>query len=285
MTDRHGEELVSNRPSFNIEFIKEDAPNPSDVLRELGDVLGIEGGVLAERLEKNRARRQRFEPKVLLKDVSRDVVARVSSNRHVLPGVFVSVTPVRRYPYHEMAAHIVGYLREATKAQLEGPRGEAFLPGDLVGQYGLELSLEQSLRGQRGEQQIIVNALGTRVGELASEPVVSGHALELTIDRGVQEAAEHALEGKRGSVVALDPKTGEILAMVSAPAFNPAIFSGDLTSGDWSHLSAEKRMLNRAIQGTYPPGSVFKVFMEAAILAEKAASPEERVHCPGSYWF
>ncbi len=285
MTDRHGEELVSNRPSFNIEFIREDAPNPSVVLEKLGDVLGIDKAVLAERLEKNRARRQRFEPKVLLKDVSRDVVARVSSNRYALPGVFVSVTPVRRYPYQEMAAHVLGYLREATKAQLEGPLSETFLPGDLAGQYGLELSLERALRGQRGKQQIVVNALGTRVGELASEPVVSGHSLELTIDRGVQEAAEHALEGKRGSVVALDPKTGEILAMVSAPAFNPAIFSGDLSPGDWSHLSAEKRMLNRAIQGTYPPGSVFKVFMEAAILAEKVASPEERVHCPGSYWF
>lgn len=284
IVDRNGAELVTNRPSFGIEFLKEDAPDPRAVLEELADILGINPSLLAERLEK-QSRRRKFEPKLLLKDVSREVVAKVSAARYRLPGIFVSVTPTRLYPNHQIAAHVVGYLREVTQAQLQRAEADTFLPGDMAGQSGLELTFERYLRGQRGRQQVIVNSTGTRVGELSSEPVIPGGTVQLTIDRRVQQAAERALEDKAGAIVALDPRTGEILAMASAPTFNPGVFAGDISAGDWAHLQSEKRLINKAIQGTYPPGSVFKVFMEAAILAERAASPDERVYCPGSYWF
>lgn len=284
MVDRRGTEVVANRPSFHIEFIKEDAPDPHQVLRQLAEVLGLDPAVLVARMEK-QPRRRRFEPKLLLKDVSRDVVARVSAARYRLPGVFVAVTPARLYPFNDVAGHVVGYLREVTNAQLENANSEDYLPGDLAGQYGLELSFERFLKGQRGLQRVIVNSLGTRVGELSADPVIPGNTVELSLDMKVQQAAEHALKGKRGAVVAMDPRTGEILAMASAPSFHPGVFEGDLTKSDWSHLLSEKRLINKAIQGTYPPGSVFKVFMEGAILAERIASPRERIHCPGSYWF
>ena len=284
IVDRSGLELVTNRPSFGIEFIKEDAPDPIGVVRQLAEILGMDANLLLSRMDK-QTRRRKFEPKLLLKDVSREVVAQVSAARYRLPGVFVSVTPTRLYPNHQIAAHLVGYLREVSQAQLQSSEKDYFLPGDMAGQSGIELTFDRYLRGQRGRQQVIVNSTGTRVGELSSEPVVPGNTIQLTIDRSVQQAAERALEGKEGAIIALDPKSGEILAMASAPTFNPAVFSGDITAGDWAHLQSGKRLINKAIQGTYPPGSVFKIFMETAIINERVASPGERVYCPGSYWF
>jgi penicillin-binding protein 2 len=282
IADRHGEALVRNRPSFNIELVIEDAPNVNQVLDDLAALVGENAQDLRERLG-NQNKRRRFEPKVLLRDVSRDLVAKVSAQRHRLPGVIVSVAPVREYPYGALSAHTVGYLREISSDQLKSTTYQGYRSGDMVGQSGIEAALEQYLRGERGAQAVIVNARGTKIGEAFFQPEIPGSDVHLTLDRQLQQVAERALDGRRGSVVAMHAQTGEILALASAPTFEPGIFTGEIPKDVWADLTDSKsaKLSNRALQGAFPPGSVFKMFVAAAALSEGVAEHTEQTFCPG----
>lgn len=284
--DRNGKVIVKNRPSFNIEFVVEDSPQPVATINILSSILDVPVSDLQARMKDQRKRR-RFEPKILLKDVSRDQLAKVAANRYRLPGVIINVVPARDYVYGETFAHVAGYIREITSAQLERSEYSKYVQGDLVGQYGLERKWEQYLQGKRGMQAVIVDATGTRIGEASFEPEAAGQNLFLTLDLEMQLAAEEGLKGKKGAVVAMDAKTGEILAMVSHPAFDPNMFTRELLPNEWKDLTmgADKKLNNRALQGTFPPGSVFKVFMAAAGLAEDLVTPANRVSCPGFFPF
>jgi penicillin-binding protein 2 len=282
ISDRNGEAIVRNRPSFNVELVVEDAPNVNQVVADVAALVGEDPQILKDRLS-NQNKRRRFEPKILMRDVSRDLVARISSQKHRLPGVIVSVAPVRDYPYGALAAHTVGYLREVSPDQLKAPAYQGYRAGDLVGQSGIEASLEDYLRGERGAQAVIVNARGTKIGEAFFQPDIPGSDVRLTLDKNLQMAAEEALQGRKGSVVALDPQNGDILAMVSSPAFNPAVFTGEIPKDVWSDLIDQKqaKLSNRAMQGAFPPGSVFKMFVAAAALSEGVTDPSEQTFCPG----
>lgn len=282
IADRHGEPLVKNRPSFNIELVVEDAPNVTQVVADVAALVGEDASVLQERLG-NHNKRRRFEPKVLLRDVTRDVVAKVSAQKHRLPGVIVSVAPVREYPYGNSSAHSVGYLREISADQLKLPAYQGYRAGDMVGQSGVEAALEHYLRGERGAQAVIVNARGTKIGEAFFQPEIPGSDVHLTIDRQLQQAAERALEGRRGAVVAMHAQTGEVLAMASAPAFDPSVFTGEIAKDVWADLTDPKstKLSNRALQGAFPPGSVFKMFVAAAALSEGVTDNAESTFCPG----
>lgn len=283
--DRNGIALVENRPAFNIELVEEDTPNPQRSVKALASVLGIEPKQLLQRMKDQRQRRK-YEPKLLVKDASRDDVARVAANRFQLPGIIVSVIPARNYLFGELGAHILGYIREITSQQLESSSyAEDYRVGDLVGQYGLEARWERFLRGSRGRQRVIVNALGTRVGELSSESEIAGSSLTLTIDERTQRAADLVLAGRKGAIVALDPNNGEIIALSSSPRFDPNMFSGELSQEMWRDLTKGKKLTNRAVQGTFPPGSVFKIFVGLAGLAEGLVKKTDSVRCPGFYWF
>lgn len=280
--DRNGEIIVKNRPSFNIELVTEDSPDPKATVKQLAEITNLSFEDLWERVQ-NQRKRRRFEPKLILKDISRDLVAKVSAKRYELPGVIVNVVPARDYIYGDLAAHVLGYIREITGAQLERPSYAGYQMGDVVGQYGVEARWEKFLQGKRGMQAVVVDASGTRIGEASFEPEVAGHNLTLTIDLALQRAAETAMAGKKGAVVAMDANTGEILAMLSHPAFDPNMFAGEVSPEDWKDLTSgtEKKLNNRAVQGAYPPGSVFKVFMSAAALSEKIFSTKTTVTCPG----
>jgi penicillin-binding protein 2 len=282
IADRHGEALVKNRPSFNIELVVEDAPNVTQVLADVAALVGEDARVLQERLG-NQNKRRRFEPKILLRDVSRDVVAKVSAQKHRLPGVIVSVAPVREYPFGSSSAHSVGYLREISADQLKSPAYQGYRAGDMVGQNGIESALEHYLRGERGAQAVIVNARGTKIGEAFFQPEIPGSDVHLTIDRQLQQTAERALEGRRGAVVAMHAQTGELLAMASAPAFDPSVFTGEIAKDVWADLTDPKstKLSNRALQGAFPPGSVFKMFVAAAALSEGVTDNSESTFCPG----
>lgn len=284
--DRNGQVLVKNRPSFNIEFISEDSPDPKETLHALAEITGVPEESLKDRMKDSRKRR-RFEPKVLLRDVDRDVLAKVTAQKYRLPGVIVNVVPARDYIYGSLAAHALGYIREITQAQLERPKFAGYIIGDQVGQYGIEREMEVNLQGKRGMQAVIVDASGNRIGEASFEPDAPGHAVNLTLDLDVQKAAEEAMDQRRGAVIALDPNTGEVLAMVSHPAFDPNMFTRELSAEDWKDLNSDKtkKLNNRTIQGTYPPGSVFKVFMSAAGLATGTVTPKQGVSCPGFFPF
>jgi penicillin-binding protein 2 len=284
--DRHGELLVQNRPSYNVEFIPEDAPNPEVTLQNLARIAQVPVEKLAAGV-KDQIRRRRFEPKILLRDVPRDLVGIVKAHMYELPGVIISVAPARQYVYGDLAAHVLGYIREVTPEQLKSSTFAGYRSGDAVGQYGLETKWERLLRGERGVQGIVVNALGTRTGELFFQPEIPGHNLTLTIDRRLQQAADLALVDKRGAIVALDVRNGDILALASSPRFDPNIFTGEISREVWADLVAgkENKLTNRAVQGTYPPGSVFKIFVALAALEEELTSSHEKIPCPGFLQF
>ena len=284
--DRQGEVLARNRASFNIDFVTEDSKNPKETVAALADLTKVESAELYDRLTKQNKRR-RFEPKLLLKDISRDLVAQVAVQRHRLPGVIINVVPSREYVHGELGAHVIGYTREINGEQLKNPQYAGYRMGDVVGQAGIESKWERYLRGERGSQAVIVNASGNKIGEAFFEPEIPGHNVLLTIDRKLQEAADKALEGKRGAIVALDPSNGDVLALASAPRFDPNMFTSEISKDQWSDLVAPKvnKLNNRAVQGAYPPGSVFKIFVSMAILAEQVAPKTESTFCPGFYQF
>lgn len=284
--DRNGAVMVKNRPAFNIELIKEDCPDPKETVGTISSLTKESFDELWGRMQDNRKRR-RFEPKLLLKDVSRETVAIIEANRYRLPGVVVTVTPARNYQYGTVGAHVLGYIREITGEQLEKPQFANYRIGDMVGQYGVEKRWEQFLQGKRGIQDVVVDASGTRIGKASYESEVAGHNIFLTIDLQMQLAAEEGLGKSKGAVVAMDANTGEILALVSHPAFDPNRFAGELTADDWKELISgkDKPMNNRALQGAYPPGSVFKIFTSFAGLTEGTITPHSSANCPGFYTF
>lgn len=283
--DRHGRVLVRNRPAFNIDLVTEDSLDPQQTVRNLAQILGLDPEALVSKVTRPQRKRRRFEAKLILKDMSRDMLARVVARRHALPGVQINVVPAREYVYGEFATHALGYIREVTSGELESASYSGYRSGDLVGKSGVEKAQEYLLHGQRGVRQVIVNALGTRIGESYFEAERAGHNVTATLDYDLQLAAEKGLKDQTGAVVALNPHTGEVLAMVSHPGFDPNIFTGELTPEVWRSLvfGEENRLNNRAVQGLYPPGSVFKMIMATAGLAEEVISPQEFIRCPGYF--
>ena len=217
------------------------------------------------------------------------VLARVEEHRDELPGVEIETLPERYYPYDTLAAHVLGYSSEITEAEL-ARRGDVYEPGDLYGQAGLESSYEDWLRGRDGEALVEVNALGRVVGEIKdrpSRPPRRGKSLWLTLDLDLQRAAEEALsKWHRGAVVALDPRTGGILAMASRPAYNPNEFTHGLSAERWKEImtGTDFPLLNRAIQSAYPPGSTFKIVTSAAALRGHAITPETHLQSCGGFF-
>lgn len=282
--DRSGHLLVSNRPAFNIELITENPTNEKPSVEALAKVLNLPEQQLLNQL-KNQRKRRKFEPKLLIKDVSRDVVAKVYANRFRLPGIIVNVVPARKYLRNDFAAHVLGYIREISQRQLDTEKYKENRLGDLVGQAGLELVWENILQGKPGAQRVIVNANGNRVGELERESDEIGDSIQLTIDSATQEAADNALKERPGAVVAVDPRTGQVLAMSSSLRYDPNAFTSGIPQDMWQSLMENKKLRNKTIQGGYPPGSVHKVFVAVAGLAEGVIKPSDTVHCPGSYSF
>lgn len=286
ITDRNGVVLAKTRPSFNLELVPESTSDIKGTVKKLSEYLELETEPLLEKLQ-NMPKRRRYEPRVLLKDVTREQVAKVLARRPELPGITISALPAREYPFGSLASHVLGYVREISREQLDRADYRTYRMGDIVGQYGLEGYLEKYLQGKRGIRRVIVNAVGTKIGEASSELEVAGHTVETTINYAVQRAAEEALGDRNGAVVALDPKTGEVLALVSKPEFDPNVFVGEMPASVWRELSTgeNKPLQNRAVQGAYAPGSVYKIFMQYAGLAEGVVGIHDGQVCRGGYTF
>jgi penicillin-binding protein 2 len=192
----------------------------------------------------------------------------------------------RLYPRNGFMAHLVGYVGEVSEQMLNQPRWELYNPGDVVGQSGVELEYNPILMGKNGSRQVLVNSRGKEMGELQEKPAVPGRQLKLTIDIDLQIAAEQALEARNGAIVAMDPRTGEILAMVSRPVFDPNDFAVRIRRGEWAKLvnDEDHPLLNKAIQAQLAPGSVFKIIMATAGLQEGIAQ-DMHVTCNGGASF
>jgi penicillin-binding protein 2 len=222
-------------------------------------------------------------------DAPLEIVARVSELRMKLPGVSVELDQIRSYPDGTSVAHIVGHLGEISKEELEAAEkaGKDYKPGDYVGKDGLEAQYEDVLRGVDGGKQVEVNALGMVVRVLGEKPSIPGKTLRLTIDRDLQIAARRALGSQVGAAVAVDPRNGEVLAMVSSPAYDPNIFVKRVKASDWERIIRHKGrpMQNRCVYNVYPPGSTFKPVTAIAGLRYGLCSVNTTVNCPGYLMF
>ena len=280
--DRNNNALVRNIPTFDISVVKEDLPSDSETLSELGRLLGLNPEEIKNRLK--RASSNPFEPVVKLKqNLSLEEVARIEAHKIDFPGLQVDVVVSREYLYGRLASHIIGYLGRLTLNQAKDPDYSDVPKEAFIGQMGAEGIYDKILRGVAGKKIIEVDAVGRVTKLIGVQPHINGEDIRLTIDRTVQAEAEYALGDKTGAVVAIDPNTGEILAMASSPSFDPNLFAKGINYTDWENIinDSQKPLLNRAIQSQYPPGSTFKIVTAIAALEEGAITEETTAHCSG----
>ncbi len=282
--DRHGELLVDNRPAFTVSVLRQEVDEREKLFANLGRLLNVEATMLEERWGKGQGL-PRYRPLPLIEDVGRQAMEMVQENSIDLPGILVEVKPFRAYPHGDMAAHLFGYLGEVTEEELQKAAFGDYRSGEMIGKTALERMFEESLRGEAGQKRIEVNVRGRELRQVTTRDPLPGHRLYLTIDAKLQKAAEAALVDKAGAVVALNVKTGEVLAMVSRPTFDPAWFARGITNEEWQDLinNPQHPMTNKALRGQYPPGSTFKMIVALAALESGVASPSTTVQCDGSF--
>jgi len=281
--DRDGRPIVRNRISFNVLLDREKVTDRERIVKTLARILNLPEETIRERIARYR-NRPSFEPVIVKEDVDLSEAAYLESRRLELPEISVAIEPKRSYEQGDLAAHALGYVGEISEAQLSKPRYAAYQLGDLVGKAGTESFYDADLTGQKGWKQVIVNSLGREIRELpAGRRPVSGNSLRLTLDLDLQQELEEGFADKTGSGVFLDPDTGEILALVSRPAFDPNIFARRFSVSEWTSLihSETHPLQNRAIQSKFAPGSVFKIVLAAAALESGKAGPGRTDFCPG----
>lgn len=282
--DRDGVLLAENLPSYRLELTPESIPDMDLTLASLHELLEFGENDVA-RLRKALRRKRPFEGIPLLNNLSDDQVARVAANRHRFPGVDIAARLSRNYPLGDLTAHVLGYVGRIDERELQVLDPNNYSGTSYVGKIGIEKQYEDLLHGSVGFQQVEVNAEGRILRVLEEMPPVAGRDIYLTLDAALQATAREALGANSGAVVALDPLNGDVLAMVSQPAFNPNLFVSGISAATYSELSrAEERPLfNRALSGQYPPGSIIKPFLGLAAL-ETGLQPVGRVQfCRGYY--
>jgi penicillin-binding protein 2 len=282
--DRHGVPLVDNRPAFTLSLIPHELPRDHQerdaVLGRVGALLRIPFAELAESVARVPA--DSFLPVRVRRGLTLEDMAKVEEWKLELPGVIVEVEPQRAYMSSRFAAHLLGYVREANDEQLRQGR---YRRGDMVGQSGLERLLDEHLRGRDGGERIEVDVMGRPVRLIQQTDPVPGAQVVTTIDRRIQEAAETAMEDRAGAVVVMDPRTGDVLAIVSTPAFEIDRFTGTIDRAAWLRVvkDPEHPLLNRVLQSQYAPGSIFKIVVAAAGLQERVLTPVDRGYCNGVF--
>ncbi|WP_305041720.1 penicillin-binding protein 2 [Geoalkalibacter sp.] len=282
--DRDGQLLVDNRPAFGVSVMRQDIDDRERLIEQLSLLLDADPEILENRFKAGR-RFPFYRPVPLVDDVSRDLLERVQENSLDLPGVLIDVHPMRSYPLEDVAAHIFGYLGEITERELAQSTGKDYRSGDVIGKSGLEQTLETYLRGTEGQRLVEVDVLGKELRVLKIQDPVPGNKVYLTLSQEVQLAAERALGEHSGAVVAMDARSGEILAMASRPSFNPALFARGISGAEWRELLQNPLhpLQNKAIKGQYPPASTFKIVTALAALRAGVATPNTRVDCYGSF--
>jgi len=283
--DREGRLLVDNYPSVSCFLVRE----PGRDLHADFPLISRGLHMTTEQLESTLAHyalAPKYQPIPLKQDITPDEVEFIESHRDELPELETIDEQRRLYPRNGFAANLIGYVGEVSDDMLNDPRFAYYEPGDVVGKSGVEQSYDSLLRGQDGSQDIIVDSHGREVGILGREPAVPGQGLKLTIDLDIQRAAEAAMGDRNGAIVAIDPHTGAVLALVSRPSFDPNDFSVRVSRGEWNKLITDPRhpLLDKAIQAQLAPGSTFKIIMSLAGLESNVAQ-DLKVNCTGGATF
>ncbi|HNU70674.1 MAG TPA: penicillin-binding protein 2 [Thermodesulfobacteriota bacterium] len=284
--DRNGQVLADNTPSFDISLLHEGLQDLERIIPLLSTILSLSPEEIRQRVEQTK-NLSRFKPIKIKKDVSRKELGLIEFYKIDLPNVVIEVFPKRHYPLGEAMCHAIGRLGEIDETTLKNLKSSDYGLGDFIGKSGIEKAYENELKGKPGWLQFEVDALGRRKRVLSSEYPEPGNDVYLTIDADLQRFAHKTLGDKNGAVVALDPHNGEVLAYVSHPTFDPNLFSRGISSKDWNALvhSPFHPLTNKAIQGTYPPGSIFKIITAIAGLEEQIIDPQTTFFCHGRYDF
>ncbi len=285
--DRNGVKIAVNRPGFDLYVVREDVQDWPATKAMLKKLIGLDASEIDEKLEKAKSR-PRFQAVTLKEDLSWEDAVTIESYKFEMPGIMLDVVPKRSYIYGKATAHVLGYLGEMNERELRqhGDDGN-YNPGDLIGKYGLEYSLDDKLRGTDGGKEIEVDALGRKIKVVNWSPPYPGDDVMLTIDIKTQLAAWSALKDHVGAAVAIEPSTGRVLAMVSTPAFDPNELSTGISQEDWTKLVKNplKILNNRAIQGLYPPASTFKPIHAMAALEDGDITPYSKIFAGPTFRF
>jgi penicillin-binding protein 2 len=281
--DRRGRPLVENLPSYNLMLDRSRSTNLERSLAHVAAVLGRPLGDLGDLVERYREVPV-FKPVLLVENLSLSEVARLGVEALEYPEFEVEVQQTRLYRQREQTAHVIGYIGEPTPEELERSQG-AIAPGDVTGKKGIEKRYDALLRGKDGERVVVVDSRGELLREYGRVPAVPGRDLTLSLDLELQQEAASWLDGpeKVGAIIAMDPRNGELLALVSSPSFNSNLFTHRLQENDWQALleAPNNPLQNRAMQNAYSPGSTFKIVMATAGLSEHLIDPGFRLHCSG----
>jgi len=281
MLDREGRVLVDNRPSFSVLLLRDDPAQVQKHLAGISEGLGISLDDLHDQLN-NTKNLPKFQPIIIKPDASPADVAFIESHRSDIPVLEMIPVHRRRYLPGGFLAHAAGYVGEVSEQQIEASNGR-LRPGDFAGKTGLERQYNDLLQGTDGMRRVVVNSIGKEVDRLSTQEAISGKQILLTIDYDLQQVAEQSLGARPGAAVALDPRTGEVLAMVSHPALDPNDFAVRISADDWKSLNEDRQkpLLNRAIQAQLAPGSVFKIITATAMLEDKNPPESFTTFCPG----
>src|SRR5216683_2022368 len=283
--DREGRVIVDNYPSFSALLLRDSSRDLNADADLIAQGLHLDANEVRTRIRRFASMPQ-YQPIFLKEDITPDELAFIDAHRNELPELDTIMAHRRLYPRNGFMAHLIGYVGEVTEDMLNQPQFELYSPGDVVGVSGVERQYNTALMGTNGARRALVNSHGREVGLLSETEAIPGKQLKLTVDIDLQIAAEEALEGKNGAIVAMDPRTGEILAMVSRPTFDPNDFAVRVSRDQWSKLvtDPDKPLLNKAIQAQLAPGSTFKIIMSVAGWQEGAAQ-SLHVNCTGSAEF
>ncbi len=286
--DRNGQLLVTNRPGFAVSLLPLSEPNQV-VIEKVSKLLNIP----VEEIQKKIDAHVGFDPIRIKTDITPDVVTIIEEQKNEYPGVVIEVQPIRNYILMQEGAHTFGYVSEISDEELERKKEEGYRSGDMIGKFGLEKVYDKEIRGENGGEQVEVDVAGKPVQILGKKEPRPGYDLILTIDKDLQTAAEQAVDSMLAQIhanaaaaVVLNPQNGEVLAMVSRPAFDPNLFAHGISEKDWNAINTNPYhpMDNKTITGEYPPGSTFKIVTGTAALAAGKVTPEEKIFDSGTHW-
>jgi penicillin-binding protein 2 len=284
--DRNGSVLADNRPSYSLYIVPYEFRKNAADAEVIATTLGLSVSEIEKQIKESDA--GPFTPVRLIQDMDFKTLSIIVENRLDLPGVFYQAEPVRFYPAHAKCSHIIGYLGEIDKNELKSLESHGYNRGDQIGKTGLEKKYDHWLRGENGYKYAEVDVRGREIGNFEGKrdvPSVPGHNLKLTLDSELQDRIENLMEGRRGAVIVVDPRNGEVLSMVSKPDYDLNSFAVKLNTNLWKQLQNDpgKPLLDRAIQAQLPPGSTYKLITAIAALERKSVPSDFETVCDGNF--
>lgn len=286
--DRTGQPIIINRPRFNVVWNREDTPdqNEDELLKDVAKIFKEDISVLLDRI-RAATEKPRYISIRLKEDVDWETVVAIENKHLSLPGVTIEAISSRDYLYGDLASHLIGYLGEVSQDELKDSRYEGYRNGDPIGKQGLEKLFEEHLRGEKGRRYLEVDVRGLQQRQVRIQEPFPGNNLHLTLDLELQKVAEEAMAGKAGAVVAMEVNTGNLLVMCSTPPLELQEFIGGISKKSWDRMLNDplKPLINKTVQGSYPPGSTFKIVTALAAISEGLVTPDTSIFCSGGIMF